>query len=91
MPSKKKQAKVNQEYEEKRARNNEAVKRSREKAKERSQEIQSNISRLRSENDSLEEKKKLLAHELKFLKELFIANSSGEFITGQVGPYEFKI
>ena len=81
MPShkKSKQSPVDKEYEDKRARNNEAVRRSRAKAKERAKEVQSRINNLKNENDDLEERKKLLSKELTFLKELFM-KQSGKFI-----------
>ena len=72
---------MDKEYEERRQRNNDAVKKSRMKAKEKSEKVSQRIKLLRNENDSLEEKKKLLRKELAMLKEMFLAyNGSGKFL-----------
>ena len=77
--SQNKKAAMDREYEEKRLRNNDAVKKSREKARKKSQQVSQRIKLLRNENDSLEEKKKLLRKELAMLKEMFLAyNGSGK-------------
>lgn len=75
MPNQKKKSKkvkeMDREYQLKRQRNNDAVKRSREKARQRNLEIHESIQRFRSENRNLEAKKELLKKELELYKELF--------------------
>lgn len=71
-------AAMDREYEEKRLRNNDAVKKSREKARKKSQQVSQRLKLLRNENDSLEEKKKLLRKELAMLKEMFLAYNGSE-------------
>jgi hypothetical protein len=56
----------------KRARNNEAVKRSREKAKEKASETTGKVNNLKNENQMLEQKVKLLSKELDVLKNIFL-------------------
>lgn len=53
-----------------------AVKRSRVKSKQKTQETMSRVNALRNENTILEEKVKTLTKELGFLKELFLAHAS---------------
>lgn len=53
-----------------------AVKKSRYKSKQRTQETCSRVSKLKAENQMLEEKVKTLTKELQFLKELFLAHAS---------------
>ena len=69
---------VDEEYLNKRARNNDAVKRSRQKAREKANETNSRVQKLKTENEKLEEKIKLLSKELTFLKDIFLAHA-GEF------------
>ena len=57
---------------------NEAVKKSREKAKQKSDEIAKTIERLTSENQDLEERKLMLNKELSLLKELFVSYGGNE-------------
>ena len=64
-------------FQAKRARNNEAVKRSREKAREKANETSSKVNNLKNENEKLEEKVKLLSKELDFLKNIFLAHAGG--------------
>ncbi|XP_026728320.1 CCAAT/enhancer-binding protein gamma-like [Trichoplusia ni] len=64
------------EYRRKRDRNNEAVKKSRFKTKQRTQETFTRVNKLKAENQMLEEKVKTLTKELQFLKELFLAHAS---------------
>ena len=66
---------ADKEYLAKRLRNNEAVRRSREKARIRADQTHERVKRLRKENESLEERLKLLTKELKFLKEVFKAHT----------------
>lgn len=63
------------DYETKRARNNEAVKRSREKARQKAKETHDRVSKLKQENEKLEERIKLLSKELTFLKDIFLAHA----------------
>lgn len=53
-----------------------AVKKSRYKTKQRTQETFTRVSKLKAENQVLEEKVKTLTKELQFLKELFLAHAS---------------
>ncbi|XP_026320193.1 CCAAT/enhancer-binding protein gamma-like [Hyposmocoma kahamanoa] len=64
------------DYRKRRDRNNEAVKKSRYKTKQRTQETFTRVSKLKAENQVLEEKVKTLTKELQFLKELFLAHAS---------------
>jgi CCAAT/enhancer binding protein (C/EBP) gamma len=63
------------EYVSKRARNNEAVKRSREKARHKAKDTSERVNKLKSENEMLEERIKLLSKELTFLKDIFLAHA----------------
>jgi len=69
-------AAMDSDYEIRRQRNNDAVRKSREKARERSRQIAERIKGMKAENESLEEKKKLLKKELEMLKDMFLAYSS---------------
>merc|ERR1711963_176191 len=71
-------AAMDSDYEIRRQRNNDAVRKSREKARERSRQIAERIKDMKAENESLEEKKKLLKKELEMLKDMFLAYSSTE-------------
>merc|ERR1712008_311957 len=71
-------AAMDTEYEIRRQRNNDAVRKSREKAREKSQKVSQRMKLLRNENDSLEEKNKLLKKELSMLKEMFLAYNGSE-------------
>lgn len=64
------------DYRKKRDRNNQAVKRSRVKSRLRTQETMERVQKLKTENDMLEEKIKILSKELGFLKDLFLAHAS---------------
>lgn len=61
-----------EEYFEKRARNNIAVRKSRDKAKLRQQQTEDRVQGLQEENESLQKKVDLLTKELAVLKSLFI-------------------
>ena len=63
------------DYLAKRSRNNEAVRRSREKARMKAKETHERVSLLKQENEQLEEKIKLLTKELTFLKDIFLAHA----------------
>ena len=75
MASKRKMKAAEDEYQLKRLRNNEAVRKSREKARIKAQETTQRVQKLRQENEALEERMKLLKKELSFLKSVFIAHS----------------
>jgi len=62
-------------YSEKRQKNNDAVKKSREKTRQKSKETMEKVSQLKQENEMLEERIKLLAKELSFLKDIFMAHA----------------
>lgn len=64
-----------EDYRRRRDRNNQAVKRSRVKSRMRTQETLERVHQLKTENDQLEEKIKLLSKELCFLKDLFLAHA----------------
>jgi len=63
------------EYSIKRAKNNDAVKKSREKTRQKAKETMEKVSELRQENEMLEERIKLLSKELTFLKDIFMAHA----------------
>lgn len=67
----------NEDYRKRRDRNNLAVKRSRVKSKLRTQQTLERVNQLKTENELLEEKIKMLTKELGFLKDLFIAHAGG--------------
>ncbi|KAI5726835.1 hypothetical protein M8J76_009254 [Diaphorina citri] len=62
-------------YRRRRDRNNLAVKRSRVKSRIKTQETMERVNKLKTENDMLEEKIKILSRELSFLKNLFLAHA----------------
>ncbi|KAJ2941264.1 hypothetical protein O0L34_g3461 [Tuta absoluta] len=64
------------DYKKKRIRNNEAVKKCRLQSRQRTQQTFTRVSKLKEENQVLEEKVKTLTKELQFLKELFLAHAS---------------
>lgn len=68
--------KDSEEYKERRATNNIAVKRSREKARLHQKETNERVQKLRKENGELEQRVKVLGKELSVLKDLFIAHAS---------------
>lgn len=55
--------------------NPQAVKKSRVKSRQRTQETMERVQKLKTENDMLEEKIKILSKELGFLKDLFLAHA----------------
>merc|ERR1712072_189836 len=59
------------EYKVKRAKNNEAIKRTRQKAKEKAMETETRLENLRTENKSMEDKIDILGKEMKFLKDVY--------------------
>ena len=77
MPKTPKQVDKNDpEYLEKRKRNNEAIKKSREKARQKSEETQKKVDSLRKDNKRLEDKINVLGQEMQFLKDIFLAHAS---------------
>ncbi|XP_043267538.1 CCAAT/enhancer-binding protein gamma-like [Venturia canescens] len=64
-----------EDYRRRRDRNNQAVKRSRVKSKMRTQQTLERVNQLKTENELLEEKIKMLTKELGFLKDLFLAHA----------------
>ena len=77
--------KNSEEYKKRRERNNMAVKKSRTKSKQKTQETMQKVTQLKEENERLEQKVKLLSKELSFLKDLFLthANSNQDQPTQQ--------
>ena len=76
MPKTPKQVDKNDpEYLEKRKRNNEAIKKSREKAKQKAEETQKRVDILRKDNKRLEDKINVLGQEMQFLKDIFLAHA----------------
>ncbi|XP_067006276.1 CCAAT/enhancer-binding protein gamma [Anabrus simplex] len=63
------------DYRRRRDRNNQAVKRSRVKSKLRTQQTLQRVHQLKTENEMLEEKIRMLTKELGFLKDLFLAHA----------------
>ncbi|KAJ1527048.1 hypothetical protein ONE63_008589 [Megalurothrips usitatus] len=63
------------EYRKRRDKNNQAVRRSRVKSRLRTQETLERVNQLKTENELLEEKIRLLTKELGFLKDLFLAHT----------------
>jgi len=66
---------TNVEYKRRRERNNEAVKKSRQKSKQKTKAMMDRVDKLRNENDDLEENIKILQKELGILKDLFMAHA----------------
>ncbi|KAF8366888.1 cebp-2 [Pristionchus pacificus] len=71
-----------QDYRVKRARNNEAVNRTRQKKKQEEVDTSLKVETLRVENSALERKVESLQKELSFLKEMFMAYAKKENGTG---------
>jgi len=63
------------DYQNKRARNNDAVKRSRAKAKAKVGETSERVNNLKAENEELESKIKIVSKELQLLKDMFVAHA----------------
>jgi len=66
------------DYKNKRARNNDAVKRSRAKAKAKVGETSEKVNNLKAENEEIEGKIKILSKELQLLKDMFVAHAGRE-------------
>lgn len=58
-----------------RERNNQAVKKSRQKSKMKTQQMMERVTQLKGENEELEENIKILTKELSVLKDLFVAHA----------------
>ncbi|XGW23425.1 hypothetical protein V3C99_005566 [Haemonchus contortus] len=71
------QMEKDEDYEEKRRRNNEAVNRTREKKRQEETETAKKVEELRVENEKLERQVESLQKELSFLKEMFVAYANG--------------
>jgi len=67
--------KASDDYKKRRERNNEAVKKSRSKAKERTAQTQERVSALQSENNELNQKINILNKEFELLKEMYTAHA----------------
>jgi len=77
MGSKKKGSsdKNSEEYREKRMKNNNAVKRSRDKTKQKAQEASDRVQKLQVENEHLRSTVDIMTQELKYLKEMLISQA----------------
>jgi len=64
-----------EDYVRRRERNNQAVKKSRQKSKQKTKAMMDRVDKLRSENEELEENIKILSKELGILKDLFVAHA----------------
>ncbi|XP_063441905.1 CCAAT/enhancer-binding protein gamma-like [Mytilus trossulus] len=71
----KKLEKGSDEYVMRRVRNNMAVKKSREKSRQKAKETMNQVDKLRKENETLEQKVTILSKELGVLKDLFLAHA----------------
>jgi len=76
------------DYRQKRDRNNIAVKKSREKSRQRSRETAEKMERLRRENEELEQRTVELAAELRTLKDLLLARASSSARRGGAAKTE---
>merc|ERR1712242_646001 len=65
-------------YTEKRQKNNDAVKKSREKTRQKAKETMDKVTHLKQENEVLEERIKLLHKELVFLKDIFMTHAGSK-------------
>ena len=82
MPKASKQVDKNDpEYLEKRKRNNEAIKKSREKAKAKAEETQRKVDHFKTDNKRLEDKISVLGQEMQFLKDIFLAHAGSNKCT----------
>nr|XP_027222278.1 CCAAT/enhancer-binding protein gamma-like [Penaeus vannamei] len=63
------------EYRRRRERNNQAVKKSRQKSKLKTQQMMERVTQLKGENEELEENIKILTKELSVLKDLYVAHA----------------
>lgn len=78
LPGKLKKSKIpkdSDEYKKRRERNNVAVRKSRQKSRQKAKETVSQVAKLREENEMLEQKVMILSKELSVLKDLFLAHA----------------
>jgi len=80
-PKSKQESEMDEEYIKKREKNNAAVKRARQKAKEKSQQTFRRIQIIKNENKELEERIKAVSKELSTMKDLY-AKYTGETYQG---------
>ena len=77
MPKQSKQVdKEDPEYLERRKRNNEAIRKSRDKAKAKATDTSERVEHFKKDNKRLEDKISVLGQEMQFLKEIFLAHAS---------------
>ena len=77
MPKQSKQVdKEDPEYLERRKKNNEAIRKSREKSKAKATETSEKVEYFKKDNKRLEDKISTLGQEMQFLKEIFLAHAS---------------
>ena len=77
MPKQSKQVdKDDPEYLERRKKNNEAIRKSRDKAKAKASETSEKVDYFKKDNKRLEDKISVLGQEMQFLKEIFLAHAS---------------
>ena len=77
MPKQSKQVdKEDPEYLERRKKNNEAIRKSREKSKAKASETSDKVDYFKKDNKRLEDKISVLGQEMQFLKEIFLAHAS---------------
>jgi len=85
-------SKEDPEYEEKRRKNNEAIRKSREKQKQKQKETQAQVDALKQENQQYEGQIKELEGQMEMLKGIFKAHAMrGAAAAGQPAPQEPKI
>lgn len=73
------------EYREKRAKNNNAVKKSRDKSKQKSMEASARVKQLQVENENLRGTVENMQQELRYLKDMLI-NQAGSLLTHDACP-----
>lgn len=69
--------KDSEEYRRRRERNNEAVKKSRSKSRQKTLETQHRVAQLREENKQLERRVESLTRELNFMRDIFVPRRTG--------------
>jgi len=75
--SKKEVTKADPEYKEKRIKNNDAVKKSRQKSKTNNKVTLEKVTEMKCENEVLEARIKLVGQELQFLIDIYVAHVKG--------------
>ena len=77
MPKQSKQVnKEDPEYLERRRRNNEAIRKSRDKAKAKATDTSERVEHFKKDNKRLEDKISVLGQEMQFLKDIFLAHAA---------------